>query len=94
MDNSKIYEKVKIGLGLSIIDNFSETVIKQIVDGGLHFFIEVKGILPKLMETETGIQLLTIYTNDVWRSGGKFEFSPATDIFFDTLMTMTRRENG
>lgn len=100
MDNSKIYEKVKIGLGLSIIDPFLEKTIAQIIDGGISFFtrpykvageMKYAGILPELLETETGTQLLTIYTNDMWRGSGKFEFSPATDIFFDSLMTATRR---
>ena len=94
MDNTKIYEKVKIGLGLSIIDATLDKTIEQIIDGGLHLFITNKCITRELMESESGIQLLTIYTSDMWRGSGKFEFSPATDILFDNLMTLTRRNDN
>ena len=93
MDSLKIYEKVKTGLGLSIVDPFLESTVNQIIDGGLYLFTAVKGIDPNLMESETGIQLLTIYTNDMWRGSGKFEFSPAADILFDNLMTISRRRD-
>lgn len=90
IDAKKIYDGVQIGLGLCVIDSAVISQLKFHTDSAIYFFSEVKGIKSEVLESPSGITLITIYVNDVWRGTGKFEFSPATDILFDALMTHSR----
>lgn len=86
-----IYDGVKNGLGICVTDASIISKIKLHTDSAIHFFSEVKGIKNSVLESPSGITLITIYVNDVWRGTGEFKFSPATDILFDALMTYNRR---
>lgn len=91
MTNIEIIKKVKIGLGIFYTsDKNIDAQVEQHINNGIHFFTKVKGIDITLMDSESGIMLLTIFVNDVWRENGKFEFSPATEMIFNSLMDATR----
>ena len=81
-----IIDKIKLALGVYIIDADESNRLDFHIKAAYNFFSEIKGIQAVLLESESGIQLMTIYVNDVWREQGEFKFSPATEILFNCLM--------
>lgn len=90
MDRTLIYEGVRLGLGIFSVESEINKQIEFHTNLAIHFFGMVKGLKDEVLESASGISLITIFVNDVWRGTGEFNFSPATDILFDSLMTFNR----
>ena len=83
--------KVKLSLGLATeTDSDINSQIEQLVNSAIHLFSAVKGVNETLLFSDTGIMLVTIYVSDVWRTGGEFKFSPATDMLLESLYATSR----
>ena len=91
INTTLIYDGVKTGLGICVADSAIITQLEFHTNSAIHFFGDIKGIKDEVLESPSGITLITIYVNDIWRGTGEFNFSPATDILFDSLMTYSRR---
>ena len=85
----EIKGKVRQMLGVYEIDAEEFARLDLHIDGAFDFFVNIKGIAETVITSISGLQLITIYVNDVWREQGEFKFSPATEILFNSLMDAT-----
>ena len=90
MNKTLIYDGVRLGLGICSVESEITKQIEFHTNSAIHFFGIVKGLKDEVLESESGISLIAIFVNDIWRGTGEFNFSPATDILFDSLMTFNR----
>jgi len=87
----EIKDKIKKMLGVIEIDPDEDARLDLHIAAAYDFFTAIKGIHETVITSLSGVQLMTIYVNDVWREQGEFKFSPATDIIFNCLMDETAR---
>ena len=87
MTDNDLLTKVKAGL--SVTSNFNDNTL-LIKTMAVKQYMLNAGISEEQIETELGIEVLTIGVTDLWNlSSGDIQFSPAFNILMEQLKTIS-----
>lgn len=87
MTDNDLLTKVKTGLSVTSNFNDSTLLIKTMA---VKQYMLNAGITEEQIETELGIEVLTIGVTDLWNlSSGDIQFSPAFNILIEQLKTVS-----
>jgi len=86
MDFDEVVKKIRLTLGVFVLnDDNLDNQLEQYIKIALEVYNDFK---QELLYSEQGILLITLFVNDMWKSGGVSKMSPATDMFYDRMVTI------
>ena len=89
IDEQAILTEVKKGLG-DFTNNNDETLL-MLLKGAIQKLTEA-GVSDSVIESDLGKVGLTVIVSDLFNNGGKYELSPAYEVFESALRNATLRK--